>query len=92
MERKSWEGGTGIPVATVGAKKTYKVRVQTQRDGHVVATCDSPPCMARASSEADALARLRDEIRYREEWCPCTGVDDDYVQLEVVAGTRTPGR
>lgn len=30
-----------------------------------------------------ALERLRDEIRYRIEWCPCSAVANDYVQLEV---------
>jgi len=29
------------------------------------------------------LEKIRAEIRYRIEWCPCTGVDDDCVQLEI---------
>jgi hypothetical protein len=66
-----------------GARETFRVRIQRQRDGQFLATCEGPVCMSRAGSEADALHRIRDEIRYRIEWCPCTGVDDDYVQLEV---------
>jgi hypothetical protein len=66
-----------------GAHETFRVRLQRQSDGRVLATCDEPMCMSRAASEADALKKIRAEIRYRIEWCPCTGVEDDYVQLEV---------
>ena len=83
MERKPWEGGTGIPIAMVGARKTFRVRLEPHRSGVWVAACDSPACMTRAGSGEQALAKIRDEIRYRIEWCPCTGVDEDYVQLEV---------
>jgi hypothetical protein len=65
-----------------GARETFHVRVR-QRDGQVVATCDQPTCMSRGRSEAEALEKIRAEIRYRIEWCPCTGVDDDYVQLQI---------
>ena len=44
--------------------------------------------MSRAASESEALAKLRAEIRYRVEWCPCTGVDDDYVQLQIEGDNR----
>jgi len=36
-----------------------------------------------APTAASALELLRSEIRYRIEWCPCTGVDDDFVELEL---------
>ena len=36
-----------------------------------------------ARSRDEALAKLRGELRYRVEFCPCTGVPDDYVELEV---------
>jgi hypothetical protein len=65
-----------------GAKETFRVRVR-KTDGGYLATCESPTCMARGRSEAEALDKLRAEIRYRIEWCPCTGVGDDYVQLDV---------
>jgi len=65
-----------------GARETFRVRVRKQSDG-VVVTCDSPTCMARASTEAEALDKIKKEIRYRIEWCPCTGVDEDYVQVQV---------
>ncbi len=63
--------------------KRYTVTVQHQRDGAVLVTCEVPVCMSRARDEQTALARIRDEIRYRIELCPCSGVDDDYVQLEI---------
>lgn len=63
--------------------RTFEVTVRRQSGGWVLATCDGPVCLARARSEQDALARLRDEIRYRLEWCPCSGVDEDYIQLAV---------
>jgi hypothetical protein len=66
-----------------GAHETFRVRLQRQSDGRVLATCDRPLCMVRAAGENEALAKIRAEIRYRIEWCPCTGVDDDYVQLEI---------
>ena len=34
-------------------------------------------------SKEDAIEKAKNEIRYRIEWCPCTGVEDDYVQLDV---------
>jgi hypothetical protein len=66
------------------ASRTFHVRLTQQRDGYVLATCDAPTCLARAHNAEAALEKIRAEIRYRIEWCPCTGVGDDYVQLEVV--------
>jgi hypothetical protein len=69
-----------------GAHETFRVRVQKQRDGLWLATCDAPTCMSRGGDEAEVLDKIKKEIRYRIEWCPCTGVDDDYVQLAVTKG------
>jgi hypothetical protein len=66
-----------------GARETFTVRVQKQRDGYVLATCSAPLCMVRDTSEEAALRRIRDEIRYRIELCPCTGVGEEYVQLHI---------
>jgi hypothetical protein len=68
-----------------GARQTFRVRVRPQGGGWL-ASCETPTCLARGRSEEEALARIRDEIRYRIEWCPCTGVDEDYVQLEIERG------
>ena len=50
------------------------------------ASCDNPQCNATGLSPTNALDSLREEIRYRLELCPCTGVSDDFVELDVVSG------
>lgn len=66
--------------------RTFQVTIRQQADGHFLATCDAPICMSRATDEPEALRRIKDEIRYRLEFCPCSAVDDDYVQLHVKRG------
>lgn len=39
-----------------------------------------------AGSREEALAKLRSEIRYRIEFCPCSGVSDYYVELDIREG------
>ncbi len=46
--------------------------------GSMVGTVD-----ATAGSREEALAKLRAEIRYRVELCPCSAVPEGYVELEV---------
>ena len=31
----------------------------------------------------EALAKMRDELQYRSEWCPCSGASGDAVELQV---------
>jgi uncharacterized protein YfdQ (DUF2303 family) len=61
----------------------FQATLETTEDGDFVASCDDPMAMVRGADAASALEKLRMEIRYRIEWCPCTGVDDDFVELEV---------
>ena len=61
----------------------FRVRLEATGDGGYVATCDEPQAHARGLSPNNALDRLRAEIRYRLELCPCSGVEEDYIQLEV---------
>jgi hypothetical protein len=68
------------------ARETFRVILRAQRDGSFLATCAAPVCMSRGATEAEALEKVKKEIRYRIEWCPCTGVGDDYVQLQVERG------
>jgi hypothetical protein len=43
-----------------------------------------------ASSRDVALTKMRDELQYRIEWCPCSAVSGDTVQLQVrEEGART---
>ena len=36
-----------------------------------------------APTREEALTKMRHELRYRSEYCPCTGVTDDFVELQV---------
>lgn len=45
---------------------------------------------ATAGSREEALAKLRAEIRYRVELCPCSAVPEGYVELEVRAVSPSP--
>lgn len=61
----------------------FEARIEAAADGEYVASCSDPPTSARGLSRNSALERLRAEIRYRVELCPCSSVDDDYVQLRI---------
>lgn len=61
----------------------FEARIEATEDGEYVASCSDPTASARGLSRSSALERLRAEIRYRVELCPCSSVDDDYVQLQV---------
>ena len=64
----------------------FDVTLQGSGDGSYVACCDDPQCTSHGLSPGNALDALRDEIRYRLELCPCTSVDEGYVELCVVSG------
>jgi hypothetical protein len=36
-----------------------------------------------APSREEALTKMRNELQYRIEWCPCSGVSGDTVELQV---------
>ena len=36
-----------------------------------------------AGAREDALTKMRNELQYRIEWCPCSGVSGDTVELQV---------
>ena len=36
-----------------------------------------------AATREEALAKMRDELQYRIEWCPCSGAWGDTVELQV---------
>ena len=36
-----------------------------------------------APTREEALTKMRDELQYRIEWCPCSGVSGDTVELQV---------
>ena len=65
----------------------YKVILKHLMDGDHYARCNAAPngvAEGRGPTPESALEMVRAEIRYQLEYCPCSGVSDDYVQLEVV--------
>jgi hypothetical protein len=62
----------------------FDVTVEQSSDGFS-AECESMNCSATGLSPTNALDALRDEIRYRLELCPCTTVNDDFVELNVTS-------
>jgi len=64
----------------------FEARLESAEDGSYRATSADPQASALGLSAASALERLRAEIRYRIEMCPCSSVDDDYVQVRVIEG------
>jgi hypothetical protein len=36
-----------------------------------------------APTRQEALAKMRNELQYRIEWCPCSGASGDTVELQV---------
>jgi len=61
----------------------FQASIEAGEDGDYIASCSDPMASARGLSPASALERLGAEIRYRVEICPCSSVEDDYVELEV---------
>lgn len=43
-------------------------------------------------SKEAALERAKNEIRYRIEWCPCSAVSDEFVELDVREAPDSPSR
>ena len=43
-----------------------------------------------AVTREEALTRMRDELQYRIEWCPCSGASGDTVELQVRDDGRRP--
>jgi hypothetical protein len=74
------------------AMQRFKTRLGRDASGDWIASAvELPHCWSRGTSRDEALARLREEIRYRIEYCPCSGVDDDFVQLDVIGETTATG-
>ncbi len=60
----------------------FQVRMETTDDGEYVAECEQMGATGRGMGPQNALDRLRAELRYRLEICPCSSVDDDFIELD----------
>ncbi len=78
----------------------YKARVTQTGDGTYVASAVGlPNCWSSGRSQEEALDKLKREIRYRIEYCPCSSVDEEFVRVEVelqspragIARSEAPG-
>jgi len=45
-----------------------------------------------ATSRTEALEKLKAELHYRAEWCPCSSVAEDYVELQITEESKSPWR
>lgn len=63
----------------------FEVTLESAGDGGFVASCGDLQCSSQGLSPANALDALRQEIRYRLELCPCTSVDEDFIELDLVS-------
>ena len=61
----------------------FRAKVEQTEEGDYLASCPEPLVQARGLSPTNALDRLRTELRYWVELCPCSGVDEDHIQLDV---------
>jgi hypothetical protein len=69
----------------------FVVRVIQQADGCWLATHQSREAgslTVRAATQDEAIEKMRGEIRYRLELCPCSGATWQHLALEVVADAR----
>lgn len=64
----------------------YRVTVKRLIDGEYYARCEAGPnglVERTGRTEDEAVQRLRAEIEYELEWCPCTGAAREIVELDV---------
>ena len=80
--------GVGIhTVQRYSRRMQYRVTLKKLLDGQYYARCTAAPsgiAVTQSTTRENALEKMRSEIRYQLEWCPCSGVSNDYVRLEVM--------
>ena len=69
--------------ATLPIDMKYSVNLEQGDSGEYVASCDGLGITVSGLSAGNALDAMREEIRYRIEFCPCTTVGEDYIELDV---------
>jgi hypothetical protein len=63
----------------------FQVTVQPTQQGDYLAECDEIHAQGTGLSATAALDHLRQEIRYRLEYCPCSGIEEDSIELDVTS-------
>ena len=64
---------------------TYYVHLEAGDDGEYLAVCDDPLATGRGLSPENALDRLRAELRFQLEMCPCHSVEPGGIELEIAS-------
>ena len=59
------------------------VRVTRVSSGRFIAYCDDPKCSAGASTRQEALDKIKEELRYLLEFCPCSTLKEGELEIEV---------
>jgi predicted RNase H-like HicB family nuclease len=72
-----------LPVRVYALPMIFQAHLERTEEGDYIASCAEPQASAHGLSPQNALDSLRDEIRYCVELCPCSGVEDDYVELRL---------
>jgi len=68
----------------------YRVHVGRLPGGAYQATCLEPQCSAKGATAAEAVERVKGEIQYRLEFCPCSGLrEGETIEVDVVGPRRT---
>jgi hypothetical protein len=70
----------------IRALMIYRVTLKRLTGGEYYARCEAGPnglAEGVADTAGGAVEEVRKEIRYQLEYCPCSGVSRDYVELEV---------
>lgn len=63
----------------------FQVTVRSTDQDEYLAECDEIHAQGTGLSATAALDHLREEIRYRLEYCPCSGIDEDLIQFDVTS-------
>ena len=61
----------------------YAATLDTNDDGEYIANCEELGVSGHGLSPSSAIESLRREIRYRVELCPCSSVEDDWVEVDI---------
>jgi hypothetical protein len=70
---------------------TLKKLIDGRFQARCIGTVAGEVTVLAASREA-VLDKITAEIRYRIEWCPCSAVSDQFVELELREAPPSPWR
>ncbi len=59
----------------------FPIRIEQRGAEFVATSLGEPRCSVVAANRGEVVEKIRREIRYQIELCPCTGVEDDFVEV-----------